>query len=125
MYLFFLLFFIPKVLFTLELNLICTNNYSSVNEVDVKDIFLLIDSETKEIDLGGLSFIAKEILVTKSNISWTSSNIQIYPDSEGEISGIIGRYSGDLVLNFKRYNNRKVNSLAFNCRKFEIKEKKF
>ena len=125
MYLLFLLFLIPKVLFSLELNLICTNNYSSVNEVDVKDVFLLIDSETKEIDLGGLSFIAKEILVTKSNISWTSSNIKIYPDSEGEISGIIGRYSGDLVLNFKRYNNRKVNSLAFNCRKFEIKEKKF
>ena len=122
---FLLIFLIPKLLFSLELNLICTNNYSTLNEVDVKDVFLLLDSDSKKINLGGLSFFADKITITKSNISWSSSNIDIYPDSNGEVSGIIGRYSGELVLNFKRYDDETVKSLIFDCRKFEIKERKF
>ncbi len=122
---FLLILLIPKLLLSLELNLICTNNYSSLNEIDVKDVFLLLDSDSKKINLGGLSFIADKISITKSNISWSSSNVDIYPDSDGDVSGIIGRYSGELVLNFKRYDNDSVNSLIFDCRKFEIKEKKF
>ena len=122
---FLLIFLIPKLLFSLELNLICTNNYSTLNEVDVKDVFLLLDSDTKKINLGGLSFFADKITITKSNISWSSSNVDIYPDSNGEVSGIIGRYSGELVLNFKRYDDETVKSLIFDCRKFEIKERKF
>ena len=122
---FLLLALIPKLLFSIELNLLCTNDHSKVKEVDVKDIFLLLDSDTKKIDLGGLSFYADDISVTKSNITWVASNINMYPDSNGEISGIIGRYSGELVLNFKRYDDDKVDSLIFNCRKFEIKDRKF
>ena len=122
---FLLLALIPKLLFSIELNLLCTNDHSTVKEVDVKDIFLLLDSDTKKIDLGGLSFYADDISVTKSNITWVASNINMYPDSNGEISGIIGRYSGELVLNFKRYDDDKVDSLIFNCRKFEIKDRKF
>ena len=122
---FLLLALIPKLLFSIELNLLCTNDHSTVKEVDVKDIFLLLDSDTKKMDLGGLSFYADDISVTKSNITWVASNINMYPDSNGEISGIIGRYSGELVLNFKRYDDDKVDSLIFNCRKFEIKERKF
>ena len=122
---FLLILLIPKFLFSLELNLICTNNHSSLNDVDVKDVFLLLDSDTKKINLGGLSFFADKILITKSNISWTSSNVDIYPDTNGEVSGIIGRYSGELVLNFKRYDNDSVKSLIFDCRKFEINERKF
>ena len=122
---FLLLALIPKLLFSIELNLLCTNDHSTVKEVDVKDIFLLLDSDTKKIDLGGLSFYADDISVTKSNITWVASNINMYPNSKGEISGIIGRYSGELVLNFKRYDDDKVDSLIFNCRKFEIKERKF
>ncbi len=122
---FLLLALIPKLLFSIELNLLCTNDHSTVKEVDVKDIFLLLDSDTKKMDLGGLSFYADDISVTKSNITWVASNINMYPDSNGEISGIIGRYSGELVLNFKRYDDDKVDSLIFNCRKFEIKDRKF
>ena len=122
---FLLLVLIPKLLFSIELNLLCTNDHSKVKEVDVKDIFLLLDSDTKKMDLGGLSFYADDISVTKSNITWVASNINMYPDSNGEISGIIGRYSGELVLNFKRYDDDKVDSLIFNCRKFEIKDRKF
>ena len=124
MYLLFL-FLIPKLIFSLELNLVCTNTNALTNEVDVKDVFLLLNTDNKRIDLGGLSFEADNILVTKSNISWFSKNIQLYPESNGSVSGILGRYSGDLVLNFKREDSHKTNSLIFNCRKFAFKDRKF
>ena len=124
MYLLFL-FLIPKLIFSLELNLVCTNNNALTNEVDVKDIFLLLNTDNKKIDLGGLSFEADNILVTKSNISWLSKNIELYPESNGSVSGILGRYSGDLVLNFKREDSHKTNTLIFNCRKFTFKDRKF
>ena len=124
MYLLFL-FLIPKLIFSLELNLVCTNNNALTNEVDVKDIFLLLNTDNKRIDLGGLSFEADNILVTKSNISWISKNIELYPESNGSVSGILGRYSGELVLNFKREDSHKTNSLIFNCRKFTFKDRKF
>ena len=124
MYLLFL-FLIPKLIFSLELNLVCTNTNALTNEVDVKDVFLLLNTDNKRIDLGGLSFEADNILVTKSNISWISKNIKLYPESNGSVSGILGRYSGDLVLNFKREDSHKTNSLIFNCRKFAFKDRKF
>ena len=124
MYLLFL-FLIPKLIFSLELNLVCTNTNALTNEVDVKDVFLLLNTDNKRIDLGGLSFEADKILVTKSNISWFSKNIELYPESNGSVSGILGRYSGDLVLNFKREDSHKTNSLIFNCRKFAFKDRKF
>ena len=120
-----LLFFIPKLIFSLELNLVCTNTNALTNEVDVKDVFLLLNTDNKRIDLGGLSFEADNILVTKSNISWNSKNIELYPESNGSVSGILGRYSGELVLNFKREDSHKTNSLIFNCRKFAFKDRKF
>ena len=120
-----LLFFVPKLIFSLELNLVCTNTNALTNEVDVKDVFLLLNTDNKRIDLGGLSFEADNILVTKSNISWNSENIELYPESNGSVSGILGRYSGELVLNFKREDSHKTNSLIFNCRKFAFKDRKF
>ena len=124
MYLF-VLILLPKLLFSLELNLLCTNDHLNNKEVDVKDIFLLMDSDSKKIELGGLTFSADKISISKSNISWTANNVQIYPDSMGEISGILGRYSGDLVLNFQRHDKNKIKSLNFSCRKFELKQRKF
>ena len=124
MYLF-LFFLIPKLIFSLELNLVCTNSNAITNEVDVKDIFLMLNTDNNKIDLGGLSLQANNISVTKSNISWFSDNVQLYPESNGSVSGILGRYSGELVLNFKSENSHKTNSLIFNCRKFNIKDRKF
>ena len=124
MYLF-VFFLIPKLIFSLELNLVCTNSNAITNEVDVKDIFLLLNTDNNKIDLGGLSLQANNISVTKSNISWFSDNVQLYPESNGSVSGILGRYSGELVLNFKSDNSHKTNSLIFNCRKFNIKDRKF
>ena len=127
---FFALLLLPKLLYSLDLNLMCTNYNVNNKEVDVKDIFLLMDSDSKKIELGGLSFFADQIFITNSNISWTASDINLYPDSDGEdsngeISGIIGRYSGELVLNFKKNHEKRGKSLIFNCRKFKMKERKF
>lgn len=123
--LFFLLFFFPISLFSQPLNLICTNNYIDVRSLDVKDLFVVIDKNNRKIELGGLSFFVEDFKETDSNISWSASDIKIYPETNGDISGIIGRYSGQLVINFDRYDDGKRQSLVFNCKKFETLEKKF
>ena len=123
--LFILLFFFPIFAFSLELNLVCTNNSKSNTEVDVKDIFVLINSDKNTVEVGGLSLKPDKINVTESNISWSANDIQLYPDSEGEVYGLIGRFSGELVLNFKRYEDNKSDSLIFSCRKFKIKDRRF
>ncbi|MFL2660346.1 MAG: hypothetical protein ACJ0G4_00145 [Alphaproteobacteria bacterium] len=120
-----ILLLIPNFLLALELNLLCTNSYPRTKDLDVKDMFLLLDSDTKKIDLGGLSFFADDISITKSNISWKASNINLFPESNGDISAILGRYSGELILNFTKYNEDKRTSLVFKCRKFKIKERMF
>ena len=122
---FILLFFFPIFAFSLELNLVCTNNSTSNTEVDVKDIFVLINTDENTVEVGGLSLKPSKINVTESNISWSANDIQLYPDSEGEVYGLIGRFSGELVLNFKRYEDNKSNSLIFSCRKFKIKDRRF
>ena len=121
----FLVLLFPKFLFADILNLICTNNYIDVKSLDVKDLLVIINKDSKKIELGGLSFFVDELKETDSNISWKASNIEIYPESNGDVSGIIGRYSGQLVVNFDRYDNNKRQSLVFNCKKFEPIKKKF
>lgn len=123
--LFILLFFLPIFASSLELNLVCTNNSTSSTEVDVKDIFVLINTDEETVEVGGLSLKPSKINVTESNISWLANDLQLYPDSEGEVYGLIGRFSGELVLNFKRYEDNKSNSLIFSCRKFKIKDRRF
>jgi hypothetical protein len=123
--LFFLLFFFPISLFSQPLNLICTNNYIDVKSLDVKDLFVVIDKNNRKIELGGLSFFVEDLKETDSNISWSASDVKIYPETNGDISGIIGRYSGQLVINFDRYDDGKRQSLVFNCKKFETLKKKF
>ena len=124
--LFFLFFFFfPISLLSKPLNLICTNNYIDVKSLDVKDLFVVIDKNNRKIELGGLSFFVEDLKETDSNISWSASDIKIYPETNGDISGIIGRYSGQLVINFDRYDDGKRQSLVFNCKKFETLEKKF
>ena len=118
-------FFFPISLFSQPLNLICTNNYIDVKSLDVKDLFVVIDKNNRKIELGGLSFFVDDFKETDSNISWSASDIKIYPETNGDVSGIIGRYSGQLVINFDRYDDGKRQSLVFNCKKFETLEKKF
>ena len=122
---FLILLLIPIDILSRPLNLICTNNYIDVKSLDVKDLFVVINKDERKIELGGLSFFVDDFKETDSNISWRASDIKIYPETNGDVSGIIGRYSGQLVINFDRYDNDKRQSLVFNCKKFEPIEKKF
>jgi hypothetical protein len=123
--LFILLLLIPIFASSLELNLICTNNSANSTEVDVKDIFVLINTDEEVVEVGGLSLKPTKINVTESNISWVANDLQLYPDSKGDVYGLVGRFSGELVLNFKRYEDEKSNSLIFSCRKFKMKDRRF
>ena len=122
---FLILLLIPIDILSRPLNLICTNNYIDVKSLDVKDLFVVINKDERKIELGGLSFFVDDFKETDSNISWRASDIKIYPETNGDVSGIIGRYSGQLVVNFDRYDNDKRQSLVFNCKKFEPIKKKF
>ena len=122
---FLILLLIPIGILSRPLNLICTNNYIDVKSLDVKDLFVVINKDERKIELGGLSFFVDDFKETDSNISWRASDIKIYPETNGDVSGIVGRYSGQLVVNFDRYDNDKRQSLVFNCKKFEPIEKKF
>ena len=122
--LFLLFFFLPFFVLGLELNLVCTNN-SPNTEVDVKDIFVLINTDKEVVEGGRLSLKPSKINITESNISWLAEDLHLYPDSRGDVYGLVGRFSGELVLNFKRYEDNKSNSLIFSCRKFEIKDRRF
>jgi hypothetical protein len=122
---FLILLLIPIGILSRPLNLICTNNYIDVKSLDVKDLFVVINKDERKIELGGLSFFVDDFKETDSNISWRATDIKIYPETNGDVSGIIGRYSGQLVVNFDRYDNDKRQSLVFNCKKFEPIEKKF
>ena len=122
---FLILLIIPIGILSRPLNLICTNNYIDVKSLDVKDLFVVINKDERKIELGGLSFFVDDFKETDSNISWRASDIKIYPETNGDVSGIIGRYSGQLVVNFDRYDNDKRQSLVFNCKKFEPIKKKF
>jgi hypothetical protein len=120
-----ILLLIPISTLSRSLNLICTNNYIDVKSLDVKDLFVVINKDERKIELGGLSFFVDDFKETDSNISWRATDIKIYPETNGDVSGIIGRHSGQLVVNFDRYDNDKKQSLVFNCKKFEPIEKKF
>ena len=77
----------PKIISSAELNLICTNNYIDVR-ADVKDVFLIINTDNKKIDLGGLSFYA-DFLRNRFKYFMECFQFELFPDSNGEVSGIL------------------------------------
>ena len=122
-FIFFLL--LPCIVSSIELNLLCTNNIRENQNVDVKDLFVNINTESNLVELGGLSFKAKSLKMSKTNISWIAEEIPLYSDSAGSVNGIIGRFSGNLELDFVKYKNGHKSSLIFNCKKFKFKDRRF
>ncbi len=122
---FFVVIFSPFFLNSIELNLICTNNFKNNQSVDVKDMFVNVNSDSGFIEMGGLSFYVRDIKVSETNISWIAENVELYPDSDGIVTGIIGRYSGTLIVEFFRYEDNSRSSLNFTCKKFKFKDRKF
>jgi hypothetical protein len=110
----------------LEINMLCTTNSDRQSIKNFNDLIVNINSESKEITIGGLTFVADKILVTESNIKWSANNIEnLYEESSGETTGTLGRFSGSLSLTFKKNNSIRHSKIDLLCKDFKMKDRKF
>ena len=115
-----------KPLIAMELNILCIEKGLGEKQKDIKDIIINLNSETKQVAIGGLKFIADEFTITESNIRWNASNVNnLYNDTSGFTSGTLGRFSGNLSLVFTKHNSLKKNVMILSCSKFKMKDRKF
>ena len=120
------LVFFSSGLFSSELNLLCLKNNIPSKTRDFKDLIVRINTDSKNIVLGGFNFTADEMLVTETNISWKAQELDnMYDDSKGSTEGILGRFSGDLTLKFVKNHPAGESQINLNCSKFKIKNRKF
>ena len=115
-----------KNLFTMELNILCIEKNVGNKQKDIKDIIVNLNSNTKQVTIGGLKFVADEFTITESNIRWNAENIKnLYDDKNGFSSGTLGRFSGNLSLVFTKEHSLKKNVMTLTCSKFKMKDRKF
>ena len=120
-------FFIFNInLKALEINMLCTTISDMQSIKNFNDLIVNINSENKEITIGGLTFTADKILVTESNIKWSANNVEnLYEESSGETTGTLGRFSGSLSLTFKKNNSIRFSKIDLLCKDFKMKDRKF
>ena len=119
-------FFFNTNLNALEINMLCTTNSDIQSIKNFNDLIVNINSESKEITIGGLTFAADKILVTESNIKWSANNVEnLYEESNGETTGTLGRFSGSLSLTFKKNNSIRFSKIDLLCKGFKMKDRKF
>ena len=119
-------FFFNTNLNALEINMLCTTNSDIQSIKNFNDLIVNINSESKEITIGGLTFAADKILVTESNIKWSANNVEnLYEESNGETTGTLGRFSGSLSLTFKKNNSIRFSKIDLLCKDFKMKDRKF
>lgn len=120
-------FFIFNInLKALEINMLCTTSSDMQSIKNFNDLIVNINSENKEITIGGLTFTADKILVTESNIKWSANNVEnLYEESSGETTGTLGRFSGSLSLTFKKNNSIRFSKIDLLCKDFKMKDRKF
>lgn len=127
----FLLYFNYIFLFSssshsMELNIVCTNNESFNFSEEFKDLVVYLNSESKQVSLGGLSFVADKFVVTDTNIKWNAINVKnMYDDSDGSAFGTLGRFSGNLTVTFIKKNEDIKSFLNLECKNLKIKDRKF
>tara|TARA_A100000164_G_C21261971_1_gene476155 strand:- start:6 stop:410 length:405 start_codon:yes stop_codon:yes gene_type:complete len=121
----FLVFF-STGLFSSELNLLCLKDDIPSKTKDFKDLIVRINTDSKNIVLGGFNFTADEMLVSETNIRWKAEELNnMYEDSKGSTEGILGRFSGNLTLKFIKNHPVGESEINLNCSKFKIKNRKF
>ena len=119
-------FFFNINLNALEINMLCTTNSDIQSIKNFNYLIVNINSESKEITIGGLTFAADKILVTESNIKWSANNVEnLYEQSSGETTGTLGRFSGSLSLTFKKNNSIRYSKIDLLCKDFKMKDRKF
>ena len=115
-----------KNLFAVELNILCIEKNVGNKQKDIKDIIVNLNSNTKQVTIGGLKFVADEFIITESNIRWNAEKIKnLYDDTNGFTSGTLGRFSGNLSLVFTKEHSLKKNVMTLTCSKFKMKDRKF
>lgn len=122
---FYLIFFTIKIK-AMELNIICTIFEKSNTNKEFKDLVVYLNSDSKEVSLGGLNFTADEFVVTDSNIKWKAMNVKdMYDDSDGGTNGTLGRFSGNLTVTFFKNDISLQSRLDLKCKDLKIKDRKF
>mgnify|MGYP001476998322 FL=1 len=116
----------PNLAQTVELKLVCVSRADKPKSQDFNDLIISLSSNSNKIEIGSLKFEADEMMVTDSNIKWFASNIEnLYSDSSGHASGILGRFSGNLALKFKKMESDNDNQIWLNCSQLKMKDRKF
>ncbi|MAI85303.1 MAG: hypothetical protein CMM91_10310 [Rickettsiales bacterium] len=126
---FYLLLFLlcaPHLALSVELKLVCVSRADKPKSQDFNDLIISLSSNSNKIEIGSLKFEADEMMVTDSNIKWFASDIEnLYSDSSGHASGILGRFSGNLALKFKKMESDNDNQIWLNCSQLKMKDRKF
>lgn len=111
---------------SLELKLICESYKDKPANNDFRDLIVSLNSNEKTVTLGGFKFKADNFSISESNIKWSASKLQnMYDSTSGFTEGVLGRFSGDLSLLFRKDGSISKNNLNLNCKKLKMKERKF
>ena len=125
-YLLLFLLYAPHLALSVELKLVCVSRADKPKSQDFNDLIISLSSNSNKIEIGSLKFEADEMMVTDSNIKWFASDIEnLYSDSSGHASGILGRFSGNLALKFKKMESDNDNQIWLNCSQLKMKDRKF
>ena len=121
------LIFLDSKLIADEINLLCVKDINVLsNKNSIKDLIIKIDTDSKKIEVGGLSITADKFEISETNIKWTAENIEnMYENSSGTIKGALGRFSGSLNLSFTQHKTNSKSSLNLSCNTFKMKNRKF
>ncbi len=126
-FLFIFLFFSTNIS-SVELDLLCTQNTSGFsNHIYPRDLIVRINSDTNQINIGGLSISVQNLEVSESNIKWSNAKKEnMFGENEhGLSSGLLGRFSGILSLEFLKISSNAKSNLNYQCENFKIKNRKF
>lgn len=110
-----------------ELNLLCTENSDHNKHLYPRDLIVRINTGLNQIEIGGLKLTPENLILTESNIKWfNANNDNMFGDGEpGLSSGLLGRFSGMLSLEFIKINNNRKSNLHYKCEKFKIRNRRF
>ena len=125
----FLIFlFLSTTLLSVELNLLCSQKSSALSKnIYPRDLIIRINTESNIVAIGGLTIKAKNLEITESNIRWSEiRNDNMFGENNaGLSSGLLGRFSGILSLEFTKLSIFSKSNFNYQCEDFKIKNRKF
>lgn len=125
---FLIILFFSTNIFSIELNLLCSQNTPALSKnIYPRDLIIRINTESNTVDIGGLTINAENLEVTESNIRWSEvRNDNMFGNNDaGLSSGLLGRFSGILSLEFTKLSTFSKSGFNYQCEDFKIKNRKF